>query len=415
MRKEVERLNQGSAVERLRTLRSLKAEIDETSFSYPKRGTDVNNHIHTTYSFSPYTPTMALWRAQTAGLCTAGIVDHDSVSGVREFIEAGRILDFPITVGAEIRSDHTATAIGDRRSNNPDQTGIAYLAMHGIPHGSLDNMEEFLRPIRVSRGKRNRLMCEKLVKIVDIPLNYDQDVLPLSMACEGGSVTERHLLYALSLKMIEEYGRGETLIQPIEKFMPLSVKERGILNNIQDQWYDYRLLGIFKARLVDRFYIPADTEECPDIYKVVSFANENGIILTYPYLGDVDESPTGDKKAQAFEDSYLDDLFASLNELGFKSVSYMPSRNTMEQITRLRALCDYYGMLQITGEDINSPFQSFICTAQHDPTFSNLYDTTLALIGHEIAASKNLADGFLNVDMPLREKVEHFKRIACTL
>ena len=36
----------------------------------PQTGRDVNNHIHTTYSFSPYSPTAAVWFARAAGLCT---------------------------------------------------------------------------------------------------------------------------------------------------------------------------------------------------------------------------------------------------------------------------------------------------------------------------------------------------------
>ena len=48
---------------------------------------NINNHIHTIYSFSPYSPTAAVWFAKEAGLSTAGIMDHDSVSGCREFIE----------------------------------------------------------------------------------------------------------------------------------------------------------------------------------------------------------------------------------------------------------------------------------------------------------------------------------------
>ena len=42
----------------------------------PVCGNDVNNHIHTRYSFSPYYPAEAVWRAYTAGLSTAGIMDH---------------------------------------------------------------------------------------------------------------------------------------------------------------------------------------------------------------------------------------------------------------------------------------------------------------------------------------------------
>ena len=54
----------------------------------PETGRDVNNHIHTTYSFSPYSPTAAVWFARAAGLCTCGLMDHDSIAGAEEFLAA---------------------------------------------------------------------------------------------------------------------------------------------------------------------------------------------------------------------------------------------------------------------------------------------------------------------------------------
>ena len=68
----------------------------------------INNHIHTTYSFSPYSPTAAVYAARMEGLCTAGIIDHDSISGAEEFLEAAAIIDIPVTIGMEARIPWTA-------------------------------------------------------------------------------------------------------------------------------------------------------------------------------------------------------------------------------------------------------------------------------------------------------------------
>ena len=105
--------------------------------------------------------------------------------------------------------------------------------------------------------------------------------------------------------------------------------------------------------------------------------------LCYAYLGDVGDSVTGDKKAQKFEDDYLEDVFLCLEEEGVKAVTYMPTRNTPAQLDRLRALCRQYGMFEISGEDINSPRQSFIIKAMENPLFQNLIDATWTLIKHE--------------------------------
>ena len=71
-----------------RGLENLKALL--ATESLPPEGRDVNNHIHTTYSFSPYSPTAAVWFARAAGLCTCGLMDHDSIAGAEEFLPRRR-------------------------------------------------------------------------------------------------------------------------------------------------------------------------------------------------------------------------------------------------------------------------------------------------------------------------------------
>lgn len=152
-------------------------------------------------------------------------------------------------------------------------------------------------------------------------------------------------------------------------------------------FYEYDLLGILKSSFIPKIYIDA-ADECPSLRDVVALAAEIGGIFCYSYLGDVGESPTGDKKAQKFEDEYLDELVEYLYREGVRAMTYMPTRNTKEQIVRLRALCSKYGMFQVSGEDINSPRQSFICRAMDDPMFSDLIDSTWALIKHELGKKK---------------------------
>lgn len=124
-------LNDKSSRRRLEALAALKAAVERGELEAVPVSEDVNNHIHTTYSFSPYSPTAAVWMACRAGLKTAGIMDHDSVGGAKEFIEAGRMMGLMTTVGVECRVKMTGTPIADKRINNPDQKGVAYMALHG--------------------------------------------------------------------------------------------------------------------------------------------------------------------------------------------------------------------------------------------------------------------------------------------
>ena len=65
-------------------------------------------------------------------------------------------------------------------------------------------------------------------------------------------------------------------------------------------------------------------------------------LLCYAYLGDVTASVTGDKKAQKFEDDYLDDVIACIKDCGIRAVTYMPTRNTPEQLARAEEVLRRY-------------------------------------------------------------------------
>lgn len=410
-------LNHEERAVRLEALRQLKKMIDTGLLPPAKQGNDVNNHIHTTYSFSPYSPTKAVWMAYQAGLKTAGIMDHDSLSGAREFIEAGEILNMMTTIGTECRARMSCTVLKDRRINNPDQTGIAYMALHGVPHQNIERVIAFFKPYSEKRNARNRAMVARINQLTEaygISMDFDRDVVPLSMCHEGGSITERHLLYALSKKIVERLGKGPQVVAFLLDDMKISVSEkiRGYLSDENNEVYEYDLLGALKSNLVEKFYIDA-ADECPDVRDVIGLAREIGAISAYAYLGDVGNSVTGDKKAQKFEDDYIDELFSVLKALQFNAVTYMPSRNTIEQLRRVRRLCDENGLFQISGEDINSPRQSFICEAQRNPEFKNLYEATMALIAHEKMATGDIQNAMFSEKMKqaypdLRERVAFY-------
>ena len=414
----IEQLNAPEKTQRLNALRGIKELIDQGIVPQPVRGVDVNNHIHTFYSFSPYSPAKAVFRSWESGLTTTGIMDHDSISGAEEFIEAGLILGMPTTVGAELRVTLAGTRLEGRRINNPDEITVAYLALHGIPHTAIGDLAEFFVPISKARGVRNRAMLARINALLSeagIVVDYDQDVLPISMAHAGGSVTERHLLFAVARKMSSRFGRGLALVEFLERTLKqkISGKTREFLLDTNNEHYDYDLLNVLKGHMVEQFYIPA-TDEIPTVSEVSALAKRLGIILAYPYLGDVAESVTGDKKAQSFEDEFLDEVFDTLLDEGFKAVTYMPSRNTPAQLERLRKYCEQYEFFQISGEDINQPRQKLICEAMRDPSFSNLYDAAWALIGHELSATKDAAQGMFTPETiakmsKLAERIAYFK------
>ena len=372
-------LNAPTKEERLANLAKI---LPETTFpaEVPQY---INNHIHTTYSFSPYSPTAAVYAARMEGLCTAGIIDHDSISGAREFLEAAEMIGIPVTIGMECRVSMDGTRLEGRRTNNPDQEGVSYMTIQSVPHDKIEVLTEFFKPYQAARHNRNRQMIAKINDLLGLDMDYDRDVLPLSEAQDNGGVTERHLMYALAIRLVKEVGKGEAMVKKLESMgLSLSSKQVAQMTDTEYPFYEYDLLGILKSAFVPQIFIPA-TDECPKLPDMVKLCADVDAYLCYAYLGDVGDSVTGDKKAQKFEDDYLDDVFECLKEEGVKAVTYMPTRNTQAQLERLRGLCDSYGMFQISGEDINSPRQSFVIKAMENPMFANLIEATWMLIEHE--------------------------------
>lgn len=406
---------------RLRSLFDLMEKIKTGKLEKPIVGDDVNNHIHTTYSFSPYSPTKALWMAYNAGLSTAGIMDHDSIGGAREFIKAGEIIGMATTIGVECRVDMSRSPFNNRRINNPDQDSMAYMALHGIPHTALSELAVFFKPLTEKRNNRNKQMIRKINEIVGkfgISIDFENDVKALSQYDNGGSITERHISFALSKKLIGLCGKGEKLVSFLKNklLLQLNPKTEKFLLDSANIYYEYDLLGCIKSDYIGQFYILA-TDECPDILEVLELSKRIGAISAYAYLGDVGDSVTGDKKTQKFEDAFLDDLFSYLKKIGFNAITYMPSRNSTDQINRIKMLCNANDFFQISGEDINSPRQSFVCQAMKSPEFKNLKDSTWALIGHELAATENKAAGMFSGETisrypKLSERIQVYKELG---
>ena len=375
-------LNKLNAPTRQERIANLREVLKDTTFPemVPQY---INNHIHTTYSFSPYSPTAAVYAARMEGLCTAGIIDHDSISGAEEFLEAAEIIGIPVTIGMEARVSMDGTRLEGRRTNNPDQVGVSYMTIQSVPHNKISTLTEFFKPYQAARHTRNRQMIEKINALVGVSLDYDRDVLPLSEAKDNGGVTERHLMYALAIELVKQVGKGQGMVDKLTQLgMNLSEKQVALLMDTEYPFYEYDVLGMLKGTFVPKIFIDA-TDECPKLKDMVKLCSDVDAYLCYAYLGDVGDSVTGDKKAQKFEDDYLDDVFECLKEEGVKAVTYMPTRNTPAQLERLRGLCDSYGMFQISGEDINTPRQSFIIRAMENPMFQNLIDATWKLIEHE--------------------------------
>jgi hypothetical protein len=420
-----EELNHPARANRLAAAEAIGARIRSGELAV-SQSPEVNNHVHTTYSFSPYHPAMAAYKAYQAGLKAVGIMDHDSVSGAEEMLEAARRIGIASTVGFELRVSFTGTAMEGRKINNPDSHNIVYVAVHGIPRQRLPEVRHFLAPLNAARNARNRRMVEALNRLVPgyglAPLDFERDVVAISQSREGGSITERHLMCALANRLIARAGKGQALVELVREGLGIALtpKLATPLADASNEHYLYDLIGVLKSSFLERVFIQPNDEECPPVRALVELGDHLNAIPVYAYLGDVGESPTGDKKAEHFEDAFLDELMPELKRLGFKGVTYMPPRNTRQQLRRVQALCRAHGFLEVSGVDINSSRQAFSCPILLEEEFRHLVDATWALIAHEKLASLEERYAFFHPGNPhahltLAERMALYARVGQAL
>ena len=408
--------------ERLGALREYLA----TGPAFPEFVPESNNHVHTIYSFSPYTPAMAALRAREAGLMVVGSVDHDSAAGAGEMAAAADAVGLGSVTGFECRvylysADEVAEGrapLHDRKLNNPDTAGIAYMTVQGIPASRRDEVAAFLAPIREARLRRTAAMVDGANEILGrlgAPLiDLDADLVARSQFRNGGEVTERHLLAAMAAKLVTRFGRGQALVDGLTGLgLSLSGKVAAQLADEDNPHLEFDLLGVLKAEFLDQIYLVPDREECPTMAEVVAIATSVGAIPCYAYLGDVTASPTGDKKAEKFEDDFLEELFSELKRLGMPAITYMPPRNTAAQMARIAELAAEHGLLEVSGVDINTPRQVFNCPELQRPELGHLNDATWAMVAHELLAEVDpdlglFAPGSPLAAAPLTERIARY-------
>jgi hypothetical protein len=356
---------------------------------------------------------MAALRSREAGLGAAGSVDHDSIAAAEEMVEACAVLGIGGCSGFEVRVSFKTGADGnpglfaDRKINNPDSAGIAYMTVQGVPSPAIPRTAEFLRPLREERLLRTRAMAESANVILREAglgeIDFEQDIRGRSRFDAGGGVTERHLLAAVAEVFIKKYGKGPALASALEGRLGVKPPSRiaALLADGENVHYIYDLLGVLKSAFLPRIFIQPGEKESIPARQVTAFAAGVGAIPAYAYLGDVGESPTGDKKAERFEDEFLEPLFEELSHLGYRAVAYMPPRNTEEQLRRVQRLCGEWGFMEISGVDVNSSRQSFNCPEVLLPPFRHLIDTTWALVAHERLSSADRSLGLFAPDNPL--------------
>ena len=122
----------------------------------------VDLHTHSVASDGTFTPTELVELADSLGLAAVALADHDTVSGIEEFLKAGkRFSDLAVVPAVEISADF-------------DNRELHIVGLF-VDHRN-ESLLELLREIRGNRNKRNSELVGKLQALgVDITLDELMD------------------------------------------------------------------------------------------------------------------------------------------------------------------------------------------------------------------------------------------------
>lgn len=371
----IESLNNAKTCKRLSAVKKLKKleKRDESLKPSDKPG-DTNVQIHSFYSFSPYSPAKAAYMAYKSGLLTMGLSDHDTLAGAKEFIRACKILQRAYSIGFECRV----------RLNYGGEDIFAHVTACGLPDASVKSASGYLEGLRRYREAGMLKLTENFnqkFKAEGIYIDFENDVLPVTLRSKGGSVTERHILFVLAKKLIEKYSKGEKIVEFLQKNgYQTDEMQRAFLSDESNPFYEYDLLVALKGR-VKSFYNP-QKGECEDIERLVSVVKALGGFVAYQCTDSL-----------KFDGENLDGFIEYLKSVGVSAVAYSPSKTDAGEIESIQEVCSRHELLEIDGDTINAPRQKFGGQLSDSPRLSKLAESSWAIIGHSKMVNLDIQNG----------------------
>ena len=453
---------------------TLRAMVARGILPKPIDTADVFQHCHSTYSHSPgNTPAYIAWKGFVLGLQVTGIVDHDTLAGIKEFRDCAKIVGLRNpTSGYEQRVISEGTPFEFMQTNSPGNIGETYVAFHGVSRPYHKIQEERVVPAKIVRFKKNADHINGL-GIIPMKLNYEEHIAPLT---EAGNPTEKHLAEAIARLIYKSYADnirngdysqaidcanriikacGGKLIagEEIEKAKDLNALTFMMRNKVVTVLKSTKELQPTRAELVN------DKELYDDAHK-------NNELVYYCYLGG------GKCEAENYTDimsverklDFIRTMEGSLDKavidwwlakenatmlhlwfryqksIGANGIAFMPNRNSPEEIEKVIAIARECGFDHIAnGMDVNTPdmpytYYAYSCRPEfiketlyivshenkmraseiYDPSFGNRLAESYRAVYEKEMVSEGEASGRSDVDafpVAIPEKLAERKRL----
>lgn len=188
-------------------------------------------HTHSNYSDGTYTPKQLIEEAEALGISAVALTDHNTVSGLPEFIEAAKASAVTAVAGTELSTDYGATELH-----------IVGLFIKPECFGKVD---DYVKVLVKNKENSNRLLINNLKAA-----GYDIDFDEIKAKTADGRFNRSHI--------------GEALV------------EKGYIESISKA---------FETLLAkdSEFYVPVKRV---DVFEAISFLKSIGAVavLAHPFL-----------------------------------------------------------------------------------------------------------------------------------
>lgn len=404
---------------RREALQSLSQMLKENQVALVPEQPSVNLHAHTFFSFNAYnySPSTFAWEAKKQGLYAIGIMDHEVLHGVEEFLEACDLVGMRGLGGLETRV--FIPEWRDIEINMPEEPGVfgflagGFLSNHA-PAGSAS--QALLDSMASSSKRRHATLTRQLNDYLrELTLDYERDVLSLT---PSGMASERHILTVLDDKSRKHFPDKERRARFWAEAMTTPYKD---VFALIDKPSDLQMM--IRAKLMKKgspCFVPAGADAFPTIDESVRMIKDLGAI---PVAGWLDGMSEGEKDAGAL----LDFMAAK----GIPAVSIIPDRNWNirdPEIRRVKtgklheivAEARKRQMLCVVGTDMSKQGQYFVDDFTADvmrPLAPEFLRAANILIGHT-RARRYLRVGLLSEETATRwsgnrnAEYEFFERIG---
>ncbi len=155
-------------------------------------GKKIDLHSHSTCSDGSHTPSELLQKAFAAHIDIFALTDHDTLAGLIDAKQQADTLGITLINGVEISCEHTLT--GGYGKNKAKDKIIHVL---GLGFDDLDQMNATLGPIQDSRGKRGRLIVEKLATLTGFEVEALWEAVLLQANGNAVAVGRAHIAQVL--------------------------------------------------------------------------------------------------------------------------------------------------------------------------------------------------------------------------